>query len=218
MRKQFDKALGEMSDSLVKMAALSEEAIEKAMQALVNQDEELAKKVISGDSEVDIYEKEIEQKALSIIIRFQPVAADLRSVTTALKMVADVERIADQAADICSIALKMIGQNYCKKIEHIPAMAKRATKMVNESVRSFINQDILLAKEVMKSDDAVDNMFAEIRDELIAYLKKQPEYAEQIIYFMMIAKYIERIGDHAVNIAEWTVFDVTGIHKNSRII
>jgi phosphate transport system protein len=218
MRKQFDRALNELTNLLVEMAKLSEDAMEKSIHALVNQDEEAAKAVITGDSRIDSLEKEIEQKALSIIIKFQPVAADLRSVTTALKMVADIERIADQATDISSITLKMIGQEYCKKIEHIPLMAKNAVKMVNESVKSFINQDIILAKEVIKSDDIVDDMFSEIRDELILHMKKEPDCAEQVIYFMMIAKYIERIGDHAVNIAEWTIFDLTGIHKNSRIL
>ena len=120
MRKQFDEALNDLSNSLVKMAALSEKALELAMQALAKQDEALCKKVIEDDREVDGIEKEIEQKALKIIIKFQPVAADLRSVTTALKMITDIERIADQAADICSITLKMLGQEYCRKIEHIP--------------------------------------------------------------------------------------------------
>lgn len=218
MRKQFDNDLKKLSDELLKMVTGAENAIRLAVRALENKDAALAKQVITGDSEIDELEKSIEQQALKIIIRYQPVAADLRSITCALKMITDIERIADQASDISSITLKMIDEEYIKKIDHIPKMTSHVLEMMKDSVRSYINQDEILARNVIASDDKADGLFSEIRDELVECIKSQPEAAEQIVYFMMVAKYLERIGDHAVNIAEWVIFGMTGIHKNSRIL
>ncbi|MDR2202072.1 MAG: phosphate signaling complex protein PhoU [Clostridiales bacterium] len=218
MRKNFDDDLQGLSGELVKMAAGAEEAIRLSVRALTQKDAELARAVIEGDGAIDDLEKSIESRALKIIIKYQPVARDLRSVTCALKMITDIERIADQASDISSITLKFIGAEYIKDIEHIPAMAAHVCEMVHNSVRSFINRDETLARRIKSDDDVADAHFIAIKDELIAHLKKRPDAAEQILYFMMIAKYLERIGDHAVNISEWVVFDLTGVHKNSRIL
>jgi phosphate transport system protein len=218
VRKQFDLDLEGLSAALYKMAAGAEDAIRLSVRALTQKDGALAQRVIDGDGAIDEQEKSIEQRALKIIIKYQPVARDLRSVTCALKMITDIERIADQAADISSIALKFLDRAYIKRLEHIPAMAAHVTDMVHEGVRSFINRDGTLAKSVIAADDAADGMFVGIKDELISYLREQPDAAEQIVYFMMIAKYLERIGDHAVNIAEWVIFDLTGTHKEVKIL
>lgn len=218
MRKQFDSELQLLAEQLIKMAAAAEDAIRSSVKALAEKNAALAEQVIAGDSEVDALEKAIEQQALKIIIKYQPVAQDLRSVTCALKMITDIERIADQASDISSISLKLVNKKYIKEITHIPLMAAHVSGMVKSSVRSFINRDEELARAVIKSDDIADDQFEEIKQELIDYLKKQPESADQILNFMMIAKYLERIGDHAVNISEWVIFDLTGIHKESKIL
>lgn len=200
------------------MAAKAADAINLSIEALTGKNEDLAKTVIAGDTAVDELEKTIEHKALQIIIKYQPVAMDLRFVTSALKMITDIERIADQAADISFITLKLVSEEYLKELKHIPAMAEHISVMVQNSVKSFVNQDIDLARDIIKSDDVADAYFIEIKEELVEHLKSRPEYAEQVIYFMMIAKYLERIGDHAVNIAEWVIFNLTGVHKNSKIL
>lgn len=218
MRKQYDAELKNLADDLIRMAVLSEEAVEKAVKALVDKDKELAETVIRGDAQIDDFEKVIERQALKVIYKEQPVAEDLRKVSAALKMITDIERVGDQAADICGLVLKMAGQEYCKEIKHIPIMAGIAVKMVSDGVKAYANNDTALAEDIIRRDDLVDELFETVKRELIAILKASPESAEQVVYFMMIAKYIERIGDHAVNIAEWVIFNLTGVHKNTRIL
>ncbi|GHV02096.1 phosphate transport system regulatory protein PhoU [Clostridia bacterium] len=218
MRKQYDTMLKTLGDNLVRMADGAEDAIKKALKALVGKDRALAESVIKSDEKINDYEKQIERQALKLIYREQPVAEDLRHVSTALKMITDIERIGDQAADICTVALKIMHEPYCKDLVHIPAMAEKAIEMVSGSVRAYANGDLALANEIIKKDDGVDDLFEVIKNEMIMIIKASPEYAEQVIYLMMIAKYIERIGDHAVNIAEWVIFNLTGTHRNLQVL
>jgi phosphate transport system protein len=210
--------LKELGDNLIRMADDAEGAIKKALKALIDKDRALAEAVIRGDSVINDYEKQIERQALKLIYREQPVAEDLRRVSAALKMITDIERIGDQASDICGVALKIMREPYCKDLVHIPAMAEKAIEMVSGGVRAYANGDLALANAVIKKDDEVDELFETVKNELIEIIRASPEFAEQIIYLMMIAKYIERIGDHAVNIAEWVIFNLTGAHKNLQVI
>lgn len=218
MRKLFDEQLKELNIEMIKMAGQVETAIAGAAEALIKNDIALAKQVMGGDEIVDDMEKKIEHLCLKLLLQQQPVATDLRRVSTALKMTTDLERIGDQAADIAELTLK-IGKT---DNVHIPQMAKAVIRMVTDSINAYVNSDEKLANDVMAEDDRVDELFVKIRDELIEMAadsrEKGKQVGEQAIDLLMVAKYLERIGDHAVNIAEWVIFSVTGVHKNSKII
>ncbi|MCI7351916.1 MAG: phosphate signaling complex protein PhoU [Ruminococcus sp.] len=218
MRKLFDEQLKELNIEMIKMAGQVETAIAGAAEALIKNDITLAKQVMGGDEIVDDMEKKIEHLCLKLLLQQQPVATDLRRVSTALKMTTDLERIGDQAADIAELTLK-IGKT---DNVHIPQMAKAVIRMVTDSINAYVNSDENLANDVIAEDDRVDELFVKIRDELIEMAADSREngkqVGEQAIDLLMVAKYLERIGDHAVNIAEWVIFSVTGVHKNSKII
>lgn len=218
MRKLFDEQLKELNIEMIKMAGQVETAIAGAAEALIKNDITLAKQVMGGDEIVDDMEKKIEHLCLKLLLQQQPVATDLRRVSTALKMTTDLERIGDQAADIAELTLK-IGKT---DNVHIPQMAKAVIRMVTDSINAYVNSDEKLANDVMAEDERVDELFVKIRDELIEMAadsrEKGKQVGEQAIDLLMVAKYLERIGDHAVNIAEWVIFSVTGVHKNAKII
>lgn len=214
VRNSFEKELELLQGLMVKMAGLVEESIENSIIALKKQDIELAKQVYESDDTIDDLEGKIEKICINLIARQQPLAKDLRTISTALKVITDMERIADQAADISELTIRMAGMKYIKPLIDIPMMADLAKKMVIKAMDSYIKQDIVLAKEVCDSDDEVDDMFSKIVLELINMIKNNPETTEQATDFMFIVKYLERIGDHATNIAEWVVFNVTGSHEH----
>lgn len=214
VRHSFDKELEQLHDLMVKMAGLVEESIENSIMALKKQDLDLARKVYESDDEVDELEGRIEKICINLIARQQPLAKDLRTISTALKIITDMERIADHAADIAELTIRMADMKYIKPLVDIPHMAELAKKMVIRSIDSYIKQDIALAQEVCDSDDEVDDYFSKIVLELINIMKNNPETVEQATDFMFIVKYLERIGDHATNIAEWVVFNVTGSHDH----
>ncbi len=214
VRNSFEKELELLQGLMVKMAGLVEESIENSIIALKKQDINLAKQVYESDDTIDDLESKIEKICINLIARQQPLAKDLRTISTALKVITDMERIADQAADISELTIRMSGMKYIKPLIDIPIMADLAKKMVIKSIDSYIKQDIILAKEVCDSDDEVDDMFSKIVLELINMIKNNPETTEQATDFMFIVKYLERIGDHATNIAEWVVFNVTGSHEH----
>ena len=213
IRKNFEEELSSLKTQLVEMCRLTEQMIADAITALVTRDRELGKSIGQIDKRVDEYEMDIEKKCMRIMLRQQPVAKDFRSVSTALKMITDIERFGDQASDIGELVYSMPGETYIKELTHIPAMGNLAVKMVRDSVSSFINNDLELANEVVKADDKMDELFDEVKQELIAYIKKDGNNGEQAITLMMIGKYLERIGDHAVNVAEWTQYNETGVHQ-----
>ncbi|MGE5493718.1 MAG: phosphate signaling complex protein PhoU [Burkholderiales bacterium] len=213
MRKQFDEQLGLLNKELLEMGALIEHAIESASQALIDQDIEVANKAIAFDKQVDQKERDIEALCLRLLLHQQPVASDLRQISAALKMITDMERIGDQAADISEIVIYLAGTPYIKKLEHLPQMAETAIRMVTGSIDAYIKKDLNLAKRIIQMDDIIDDLFIVVKNELIERLHQNPENGEQAVDLLMVAKYFERIGDHAENIAEWVEYSITGEHK-----
>ena len=218
MRSRFDRELDLLNNELIEMASLVEKSIEDVTQALIHKDVELAKKVIEADKEIDNMENNIEARCLRLILQQHPVARDLRLISSILKMITDLERIGDQAQDIGEIILTLSKQNFQKDLIYLPKMAEATIKMVKESIDAFVNSDIKLANQVIEYDDVVDNLFITIKDELITLIREDVVFGEQSIDLLMIAKYFERIGDHAQNIAEWVVFSITGEHAGERKI
>lgn len=213
IRKIFEEELADLKVQLVEMCRLTEQMIQNAITALVGRDRELGKSIGEADKRVDEYEMAIEKKCMRILLKQQPVAKDFREVSTALKMITDIERFGDQAADIGDLVYTMPGETYIKNLTHITAMGELAIQMVRESVNSFINNDESLADEVIALDDRMDDLFIEVKTELIELIKLDGNNGDQGIELMMVAKYLERIGDHAVNVAEWTKYNETGVHQ-----
>jgi len=215
MRNRFDTQLEQLSNRLICMGELCEKAIVNATLALRDGDLNLAKLVIREDEEVDHMEKEIEALCLKLLLQQQPVAKDLRQISAALKMITDMERIGDQASDIADIIISA-GMSEVTEIGDIAVMAEKVSNMVRKSVEAYVNRDLLLAREVMQEDDVVDQLFDDIKLKLIRVIANdQGTQGEKAIDIMMITKYLERIGDHATNIAEWVEFSITGVHKDS---
>jgi len=212
MRNKFDEQLAVLNDMLIEMGVMIEKAITLAIQALVEQDEEMAKRAIAFDNDIDHMEKEIESMCLRLLLQQQPVAKDLRVISSALKMITDMERIGDHAADISEITLMLIGKPFIKKLEHLPLMAEATAKMLTDSIDAYVKLDLELAYEVIEYDDVVDDLFRTIRNDLVQMIHADSSCGEQAIDLIMIAKYFERIGDHATNIAEWVEFSITGKH------
>ncbi|NCB41331.1 MAG: phosphate signaling complex protein PhoU [Clostridia bacterium] len=214
MRNRFDSQLEELNNQLIIMGSLIEVSISSAVKALIDQDQEQAKKAIQADHEVDQKEKEIEGLCLKLLLQQQPVAGDLRLISAALKMITDMERIGDQAADISEIAIFLSEAPYVKKLETIPLMAQEAIKMVSGSIDAFVKKDLTMAQAVVDADDIVDDLFITVKNDLIELVHNNVETGSQAMDLLMVAKYFERIGDHAVNIAEWVIFSITGEHKD----
>lgn len=214
MRSKFDEQLVLLNKELIQMASMCEEAIALSAKALMDGNTELAKKVAPVDNEIDRLERNIESLCLKLLLQQQPVAKDLRQISAALKMITDIERIGDQAADIAEI-IGYLGGRTVADCEYINQMARAVIKMVTESVDAFVKRDIELAKAVISHDSVVDDYFDKVKYSLINIVADKPNDGEYAIDLLMIAKYMERIGDHAVNIAEWVVFSVTGVHKEA---
>ena len=218
MRSRFDEQLAVLNNSLIEMGALVENAIAKVAKALISQDVNAAKSIIEGDSVIDEKEKEIESLCLKLILNQQPVARDLRQISTALKMITDMERIGDQASDISELSIFLAGQEYIKKLDHISQMAEVTIKMVTNSIDAFVKKDLELAQAVIAYDDIVDELYVSVKKDLITLVHADVKNGEQAFDLMQIAKYYERIGDHAVNIAEWVIFSITGMHKDKQVL
>ena len=218
MRSRFDSELEALNLDLIKMGSLIENAIEIEVKALMEKDPSLAHQAMAFDNEIDEMEKTIERRCLKLLLQQQPVAKDLRAISTALKMITDMERIGDQAADISEITLRIVDQDYSEKLEHIPLMAQATIKMVKDSIDAFVDNDKVKVDNVIASDDIVDNLFNKVKEDLITTISKNPADGELAIDMLMIAKYFERIGDHAVNIAEWVMFSITGVHKKTKVL
>ena len=211
MRNRFDSQLETLNEMLIHMGELCEIAIEDATKALETEDLSLAKKVIESDEEIDHQEKDIENLCLKLLLQQQPVARDLRQISAALKMITDMERIGDHIADI--VMSTKFEEN--QSLADIRLMAEAAAKMVRDSVSAYVQRNLELARRVMCADDTVDAMFDKIKQELVDFIsKRESTNADQAIDLIMIAKYLERIGDHATNIAEWVEFSITGTHAS----
>jgi len=218
MRSRFDEQLTQLNNSLIEIGALVERAIARATKALVSQDAAAARSIMAGDAAINEKEKEIESLCLKLILNQQPVARDLRQISTALKMITDMERIGDQAADISELCIYLSTQPYIKKLEHIPKMATATVKMVTDSIDAFVKKDLNLAQSVIDYDDVVDKLYVVIKKDLIELVHADVNNGEQAFDLLQIAKYYERIGDHAVNIAEWVIFSITGKHKDKQVL
>ena len=215
-RRQFEEQLLQLKELLTKMGELNCEAIEDAVCALETQDTKLARKTKGVETLVDEKEQEIERLCLKIIVKQQPVASDLLFVTSAMKMITDMERIADQAVDISELVIKMSRLPYADSVAEISDMADRVQEMVRAAAKSFVERDGELAKAVCRADDAVDDLFEVIKRKLTGIVHREIEgddNGEQALDLLMVAKYLEKIGDHASNIAEWVIFMITGEHK-----
>ena len=210
MRTKFEEQLAQLNNMLVEMGGMIENSITLTTQALLEQNVEIANQVIVNEDDIDKIEKDIEALCLKLLLQQQPVAKDLRQISAVLKMITDMERIGDHASDISEIVIMMAGSPYIKKPVRIPKMAEASIKMVTESIDAFVKKDIELAKSVIAYDDVIDDLFDEVKFDLIERLRSGNPNSEQIIDFLMISKYFERIGDHASNIAEWVIFSITG--------
>ena len=212
IRSRFDEQLELLNRELIEMGALCEQVISMAARALMSGDTKLAAQITPLDGEIDQMERDVESRCLKLLLQQQPVAKDLRQVSAALKMVTDMERIGDQASDIAEIIgfLKGRGGEDCA---FIGQMGEATIRMVSGSIDAFVRRDTKLADEVIAHDDIVDAYFLKVKTALIQYIAASPDDGEYALDLLMIAKYFERIGDHAVNIAEWVLFSVTGVHK-----
>lgn len=213
IRKKCFVELEEINQKLLLMQKKVISAIQESINALLNKDSLLIEDTFRKEKEIDSLERDIEQECLKILLMEHPVAGDFREVSAALKMITDLERIGDNARDICEIALQFNGKTYIKRLEHIPEMAKNAIAMVKDSVQSYIDQDLELARGLDKRDDRVDDLFEIVKKDLILLIKLDSSSADDAIMILMIAKYLERIADHAVNIGEWVDYCITGSHQ-----
>ena len=208
MRSKFDEQLAELNEELIRMGALCENVIAMSAKALLDGDMELANKAAEYDSEIDQKERDIETLCMKLILQQQPVARDLRTISAALKMITDMERIGDQSADIAEI-VTMAHITASDETLHIGEMARAVIKMVTESIDAFVKRDVVLAHSVIAYDDVVDGLFDAVKRALTEWFQAGGEM-EYALDLLMIAKYFERIGDHATNIAEWVLYSVTG--------
>ena len=217
MRDQFTTQMQQMHNELTAMGTLCEQAIASAVNGLLKADPALSRQAIELDEQIDQKERVIENMCMRLLLHQQPVARDLRQISSALKMITDMERIGDQATDIAEISLFMEASQ-AKSVQHIGAMAVESIRMVNESVEAFVKSDLALADRVIKYDDVVDDLFCQVRADVASILAETPALAAFALDVLMIAKYLERIADHATNIAEWVEFSVTGVHKGGEML
>lgn len=207
----YDRALIQINAQILKMSELVDRKLSQAMDSLINQDEKLARMLIEGDDEVDLLDEELEMNALEIISLQQPVDSDLRFLTSAIRISHELERIGDYACDIAEISIMLIGKGpYFKPLVDIPYMGELVKKMMHKSINAYIKKDLTSAMQLDDDDWDVDKLFQRLFKELTDYMKSNPELIEQASNLLLVARYLERIGDHIVNIAEKTVFSLNG--------
>lgn len=215
MRSKFDEQLNNLNQEMMHMGTMIEESIQNAIEAFINQDVASAKEIMEGDAAVDREQKKIESICFNLLMQQQPVARDLRTISAAMKMVTDMERIGDHAADISEMTIMMSAKPYKVNIEHVKKMASETMLMLIRSIEAYVEKNDDKAQIVMKQDDVVDELFEQVKLELIDFIRANPDDGEQAEDLLMVAKYFERIGDHATNIAEWVEFALDDkIHKS----
>ena len=213
MRNKFEEQLEKLHVEMIQMGALCEDAISAAAEALIHSDAALAAAAEEAEREIDQKEREVENLCLKLLLQQQPVARDLREISAALKMISDLERIGDQAADIAEMTSYVhLPQG---RSSHIADMARAVINMVTDSVDSFVKRDLQLARQVCAADDRVDDLFIQVRRELVELIAADASYGEQGLDLLMVAKYLERLGDHATNVAEWVEYSITGVHPSN---
>lgn len=208
MRIKFDEQLNYLNQQMIKMGNMIEENIQSSIRAFLNQDIETAKQLVEKDTDVDHMQKEIENICFNLLIQQQPVAKDLRAITAAMKMVTDMERIGDHAADISEVTIVMSGKKDENTMRLISKMAVSATQMLIESIDAYVQKDMTKAYEVIREDETVDSLFVEVKEALVNLIARDPKSGEQELDLLMVAKYLERIGDHATNLAEWVIYSI----------
>ena len=213
MRNKFEEQLERLHVELIQMGALCEDGISAAAEALLQNNPGLAQNAIDAEREIDQKEREVENLCIKLLLQQQPVAKDLREISAALKMISDLERIGDQAADIAEMTsyVRLPEQD---QTSHIADMARAVIRMVTDSVDSFVKRDLNLARAVYTADDKVDALFDQVKQELIGMIAKDASRGEQCMDLLMVAKYLERIGDHATNVAEWVEYSITNVHPD----
>lgn len=212
-RKSFHLELEELQQDLLKMGSLVEKAIADAVRSLAERDLELAEKVVAGDDLIDQMELDIENRSLRLLALQQPMASDLRVIGTALKIVTDLERMADHASDIAKVTIRLQGQPLIKPLVDIPRMAAIAREMTRQSLDAFVQRDVNMALAMIESDHEVDHLYSQIFRELLTYMMEDPRTIQQATYLLFVAMYLERIADHATNLGEWIIYMVTGEKK-----
>lgn len=210
MREYFDIELANLNNQLIGMGTLVESAIKNAVEIIANNSAELLDKAREQEELINTSERKIQNHCIRLLLHQAPVAHDLREVSSALKMITDLERIGDQAIDIAEVSQYIKSRNNVINVTHIDEMANQASKMVTLAIDAFVKKDFDLAKKVSQSDDVIDKLFDKVKEETVEIIQRDKALGEQAIDLMMIAKYLERIGDHAVNIAEWVAFSITG--------
>ena len=219
MRNQFEKQLQQLNEDLISMGALCKEAVADAMTALLYSDKQARQKAFLTEYEIDHKERDIESLCMKLLLQQQPVARDLRRISAALKMITDMERIGDQTSDIAEIIISSKWEKMDENLDKLTAMATGVSKMVRNSVTAYVEKDLELARTVMNDDDEIDDYFDEIRDQIIQLIREADgRDGRKLFDFIMVTKYLERIGDHATNIAEWVEFAITGVHKDSAVM
>jgi len=209
MRNRFERQLEELHEELIHMGGLCREAISASVSALLSSDQAMAEEADARERDIDEQEREIENLCMKLLLQQQPVARDLRTISSALKMISDMERIGDQAADIAELTRHIGGAPLPGRL-HIVEMTQAAIKMVEGSVEAFVKSDLLLAENVVEYDDVVDELFRRVKEELTDLIRADASSAGEALDLLMVAKYLERIGDHAVNVAEWVAYSITG--------
>ena len=218
MRITFEQELENLNESLTEMGTKVEKIIERTFEAFGKNDRDALQKIIGGDGDVDRMEKDIEAKCLSLMLRQQPVAKDLRHISMALKVVTDLERIGDHAVDIAELAMRLDQKDAQSMIEYLPEMVENVKTMLRESINAFVKKDRELARSMEERDDVIDGLFNRVKQEAVKLLKEDGAESDKVVDLLMLAKYLERIGDHAVNVCEGTEFFDTGLVKNVRIL
>ena len=216
MRNKFDSQLEKLNLELITMGALCEDAISASVKGFLDDDDALCRKAVEAEDEINRKERDIESICMKLLLEQQPVARDLRLISAALKMITDMERIGDHAADISEMTILMSDATYERSainIDLVESMAKETTDMVIKCVDAFVNKDLELARTVIAQDDVVDDLFADFKQQLIKKINENVKNGEQATDMLMVAKYFERIGDHATNIAEWVIYSITGEHE-----
>lgn len=218
IRQGYDASLRELSDNILQMGTLASSAIQRAISAFCIADEQLAAQVIEGDETIDQLEKTIEHQCLVLLLRQQPVASDLRKVSCAMKMITDIERIGDAAEDIAELSRHMGDCHPPELMDSIQQMAVCVNDMFQKAIQAYIEGDLESAQKIIEQDDQADDLFCQIRAKVVNIIVQNPQQADAAMNCFMVAKYLERVGDHAVNIGEWVEFVKTGVHKNSKIV
>lgn len=213
-RSSFHEQLANLQRDLLKMGLFVSAAIQKAVDSLTQMNPDLAREVIAGDDIADRMLIDIETRCLQLMALQQPLASDLRAIGTALKIVTDLERMADHATDIAKVTVRLQGEKLIRELVRIPRMAQRVVEMTSEALESYVSRDIERAKRMIAMDDEIDGLYKEAFDDIMSIMQRQPEHVRQATYLLMVAMYLERVGDHATNLGEWTIYMVTGELKD----